>query len=147
MPTIANATVVGHLYAPPELKEGEKGKWCRIRFWTSDKVKGKEDKQFTSWGGVVSGPQAEWIARDGRKGTLVYVSGSIRLDKFTKSDGSESHSVEFTRISECRSLEAKDAKDDKPAAQSEPRPARPAAPAGGGSGSDEPPFMRRGEWE
>ena len=30
-----------------------------------------------------------------------------------------------------------------------PNPARPSAPAdiGGGSGGDEPPFMRRGEWE
>lgn len=127
MPTLATATVIGHLYSPVELKEGERGKWCRIRLWTSDKVKGQDEKKFTSWGGIVSGPQAEWIARDGKKGTLVCVSGSVRLDKFTKKDGAESYSIEFTRISECRSLEGRE--EQQAAAAPEPRPSRPAAPA------------------
>jgi hypothetical protein len=70
----------------------------------------------------------------------------VRLDKYTKSDGSESYSIEFTRINECRSL---DGRDDAPARQpaAESKPARPAPPTGGGSGDDEPPFMRRQEIE
>lgn len=146
MPTLATATVIGHLYGPPELKDGERNKWCRIRFWTSDRIKGQDEKKFTSWGGLVSGPQAEWIARDGKKGTLICVSGTIRLDKYTKSDGAESYSIEFTRISECRSLEGREERE-KAASALVSQPAPAPAPAGGSSGDDEPPFMRRGEWE
>lgn len=105
MPTIATASVVGHLYGPVELKSNDKGKWCLVRFWSSDKVKGEEEKKFTSWGGIVSGPQAEWLAKDAKKGSLIFVSGSIRLGSFTKQDGTESHSIEFTRINEARLLE------------------------------------------
>jgi single-stranded DNA-binding protein len=136
MPTIATACVIGHLYGQPELKENDRGKWCRIRFWTSDKVKGQDEKKFTSWGGMVSGPQAEWIARDGKKGTLVCVSGSIRLDKFAKADGTESYSIEFTRISECRVL---DRNEDAPEQQRPKQPAAQTKPAAAQS-DEEPPF-------
>ncbi len=108
MPTIATAAVVGHLYGPVELKKNDKGSWCLIRFWTNDKVKGEEEKKFTSWGGLVSGPQAEWLARDAKKGSPIFVCGSIRLGSFKKQDGTESHSIEFTRINEARLLERED---------------------------------------
>jgi single-stranded DNA-binding protein len=145
MPTLATATVIGHLYGPTELKDGTHGKWCRIRLWTSDKIKGQDEKKFTTWGGMVNGPQAEWIARDGKKGTLVCVTGTVRLDKYVKADKTESYSIEFTRISECRSLEGR---DEQKADTAAPAPARPSAPAAGGAGDDDsPPFMRRGEWE
>ncbi len=108
MPTIATASVVGHLYGPVELKKNDKGSWALVRFWTSDKIKGEEEKKFTSWGGLVSGPQAEWMARDAKKGSLVFVSGTIRLGSFKKADGTESHSIEFTRINEARLLERED---------------------------------------
>ena len=143
MPTIATATVIGHLYGPAEIKEGKHGKYARVRLWTSDKIKDQEEKQFTSWGGIVSGPQAEWLARDGIKGSLVFVSGTVRMDKFAKSDGTVSHSIEFVRVSECRVL---DAKKSEPQAD-RPAPSRPAqAPAAGGSGDDEPPFARHEDW-
>lgn len=148
MPTVASASAVGHLYATPEIKENERGKWCRIRFWTSDKVKGQDEKKFTSWGGMVSGPQAEWIAKDGKKGTMVFVSGSIRLDTFKKNDGTESHTIEFTRITECRVLDRQE--EGEQAEAPAPAPRRPAAPAPSGGGGDDdssPPFMRRCEWE
>lgn len=137
MPTVANGVVIGHLYAPPELKQGERGPYCRVRFWTSDKVKGQEEKKFTAWGGVVSGPQAEWLARDGKRGSLVMVAGTIRLDEFTKKDGSKSHSIEFTRISEARLL---DRREEAPAVDGEDVPSGPATPAAAKPLDDEPPF-------
>lgn len=136
MPCIATAQVVGHLYGPPELKSNDKGKYCRVRLWTNDKIKGQDEKKFTSWGGLVSGPQAEWICRDGKKGTMVFISGTIRLDTFKKQDGTESHSIEFTRVNECRSLEGR---EDKEAAVPQP-PARPSAPVAAAASSEEPPF-------
>lgn len=135
MPTIATATVIGHLYGPAELKTNERGSYCRIRFWTSDKVKGQDEKKFTSWGGVVNGPQAEWMARDARKGALVAVSGTIRLDKFKKTDGTESYSIEFTRISEARVLE----REGKPV-DGEDVPSGPAPSQGASASDDQPPF-------
>jgi single-stranded DNA-binding protein len=105
MPTITSCTVIGHAYGPCELKEREGKKYCQIRLWTSYKVKGQEEKQFTSWSGFVNGPQAEWLARDCKKGSLVCVSGSVRLAKFTKQDGTESHTVEFTRVADARCLD------------------------------------------
>ncbi len=139
MPTIATASVVGHLNGPPELKANDRGPWCRIRFWTSDKVKGQDEKKFTTWGGMLGGPQAEWMCRDGKKGSMVFVSGTVRLDKYTKQDGTESYSIEFTRINEARVLDRE--KEDgapqaaAPAPRAAARPAPAAAPA-----DDEPPF-------
>ena len=130
MPTIATASVVGHLNSPPELKTNDRGPWCRIRFWTSDKVRGEEEKKFTTWGGMVGGPQAEWLCRDGKKGSLVFVSGTVRLDKYTKQDGKESYSIEFTRINEARVLDREKAEDAAPApAPRAPAKAAPAEPA------------------
>lgn len=158
MPTIANASVVGHLYGPVELKKNDKGSWALVRFWTNDKLKGEEEKKFTSWGGLVSGPQAEWLARDAKKGSLIFVSGSIRLGSFKKQDGTESHSIEFTRIADARLLE----REDKPeSADPQPQtaahqPTQRSAPRVnvnmGGSKApmppgDEPPFAPRGEWD
>lgn len=140
MPTASNATVVGHLYGPVELKQNDKGKWALVRFWTSDKIKGQEEKAFTSWGGIVSGLEAEWLARDAKKGSLVLVSGAVRLGSFKKQDGTESHSIEFTRISQCRLLE----REDKPAsADTAAAPAQrvaPSKPAAAPMSDDEPPF-------
>lgn len=147
MPTVATASVVGHLYAPPEIKQNDKGPYALIRFWTKDrfKVKGQEESRFTSWEGFVNGPQAEWL-KDGKKGSLVFASGSIRLDSFTKSDGTASHRIAFTRISECRLLE----RDDAPAGDATPRQAAPTPikPSTGGSmaAADDVPFMRLSEW-
>jgi single-stranded DNA-binding protein len=99
MPTKAIATVTGHAYGPTELKTRSDGsKYCQVRFWTSDKPKKDAEKEFTSWSGFASGIEAEWLARDLKKGSLVQVSGSVRMAKFAKADGTTSHQIEFTRI-------------------------------------------------
>jgi len=134
MPTIATCSVVGHSYGPVELKQNDKGKYAQVRFWTSDKVKGQEEKKFTSWEGFVSGPQAEWLAKDCKKGSPLFVQGTIRLGSWKKEDGTESYRIEFTRINECRLLEREDAAMDQSA-----RPA-PRTPAPAVAAVDETPF-------
>lgn len=145
MPTIATASVVGHLYGPVELKQNDNGHWALVRFWTNDKIKGEAEKKFTSWGGLVSGRQAEWLAKDAKKGSLIFVSGTVRLGSFKKTDGTESHSIEFTRINEARLLEREDGPDApstvEPVKRAEPKVnvqmSKPTAPVGA---SEEPPF-------
>jgi single-stranded DNA-binding protein len=129
MPSIATASVVGHLYRKPEIKTTNNGASCLISFWTADKVKGEETKQFTSWSGWVNGPQAEWLAT-AEKGSPVFVSGTIRYETRKDKDGKEHHGIAFTRINECRCLdERKDARDENRAVTVKPSKRDPVPPA------------------
>lgn len=137
MPTLASCTVIGHLYGQPEPIEGQARPGASFRFWTSDKVKGKEDKVFTSYRGAVWGEQSKWLIRDGKKGSLVAVTGTFRLDSFEKSDGTIGHAIEI-RASEARIL---DREHDQHGAEAAQRPApRPAPTQARDPGQDEAPF-------
>jgi single-stranded DNA-binding protein len=150
MPTMASGTVIGHLYREPKSGATKDGKtWARFSLWTSDRVKptgGDEyEKKFSSWGGICNGPQADWLIRDGKKGSLVAVTGTIRIDSHTDDKGKVHATGEFVRVQEIRVLDARD--DDKAEPTAAPAPKRPAAPAGGSNPDEEPPFMSKGEWE
>lgn len=134
MPTIATCSVVGHSYGPVELKKNDRGSYAQVRFWTNDKVKGQDEKKFTAWEGFVSGPQAEWLAKDCIKGSLLFVSGTIRLSSWKNKDGVESHRIEFTRINECRLLERAD--EGGMAETGSPARAAPIKPAAAGATDD-----------
>lgn len=125
MPSVSSCAVVGHLYAPPEIKQNDRGAYCQVRFWTKDKVKGEAEAVFTSWAGFVNGPQAEWL-RGGVKGSPIFVSGSVRLAKFAKADGTVSHTIEFTRVSEARLLERQEDGQQERPANAAPRATKPA---------------------
>lgn len=103
MPTIATCTVLGHLTADAESIPGERI-GCRFRFWTSDKDRNGE-KKFTHFRAAIWGPQAEWMLRDGKKGSVVFVSGSFRLESFEGKNG-KSNNIEI-RASEARVVESK----------------------------------------
>jgi single-stranded DNA-binding protein len=134
MPQFSNCTVVGHLYAKPEIKQNDKGAYCQIRFWTKDKVSGQQEAKFTSWSAWVHGKPAEWLA-SAEKGSPVWVSGSIRLDAFKKNDGTESHTITFTRVLDARMVErADDGQQEKPAVKTTYKPAAQAVD------DSEPPF-------
>jgi len=141
MPTLASATVICHLYREPVTGKSADGKtWTILNGWTSDKIKVKGSpeavKKFTSFEGFVNGPQADWLARDGKKGSMVAVSGTFYAEA-TEKDGKHSCRVVFTRITECRILDGeREAKEDA-AADIAPAPRRPASPA---VTEDEPPF-------
>ena len=116
MPTLASATAIIHLYRPPTSGSEDGKTWAMFNGWTSDKVKpeggGDAEKKFTSFKGFVNGPQAEWLARDGVKGSMVAVTGTIRVDTHTK-DNKTSAFIEFTRVTECRILDSE--REDQPA--------------------------------
>jgi single-stranded DNA-binding protein len=116
IPTLSPCAVIGHLYAKPEIKQNDKGAYCQIRFWTKDKLKANEEAKFTSWSAWVHGKPAEWLAA-GEKGSPVWVSGSIRLDTYKRSDGVESHTIAFTRVTDARLVERQeDGQPEKPVA-------------------------------
>jgi single-stranded DNA-binding protein len=145
MPTLLQVTAVAHAYGPVELKTNTQGKqYAQLRAWVSENTgkkdaDGKPEKKFTSLSAFVNGKEAEWLAQSCRKGSLVMISGTARLDSFKKQDGTDSHSILISRVATCRVL-------DKDEAEQVQRPAAPApsAPIGGGAGadmgSDEPPF-------
>jgi hypothetical protein len=90
MPTLANATVVMHLYDAPR-SGGEPGKqWAKFKGFTCDKVKsqdGERKMQFSVWEGFVRGIHAEWLIKDAKKGSAVCVTGTIRITSFTNKEG------------------------------------------------------------
>lgn len=120
MPTIATASPIGHAYGPADKIEKDGKTYAKVRFWTKDKIRGQEEPEFTSWSALVAGPPAEWLIRDCRKGSLVTVSGTIRLAKWTNKDGKETHTLEFTRVTEARVL---DAREEQPAETNKDEPA------------------------
>jgi len=148
MPTIASACVIGHLYREPssgDMKDGKK--WARFNLWTSDKIKpqggGDYEKKFSSWSGICNGPQAEWLIRDGKKGSLIAVTGTIRIDSHADKDGKIHSSGEFVRVQEIRVLDRDDAEDAKPvgtAAQAGPKKPTPTPTPTPADNSEEPPF-------
>jgi single-stranded DNA-binding protein len=143
MPTIATCTVIGHLYGPCEPKNDKEGKaYTQVRLWTKDKPGKGAEPEFTSWSGFVRGPQAEWLIRDSRKNALVSVSGTIRLAKFTKQDGTVSHNIEFTRVHEVHVLERREQEQEQEQPPQERPARRPATPGAAASVADEdsPPF-------
>ncbi len=154
MPTIASATIIGHLYREAKAGSHDGKPWARFSLWTQDRIKpqggGEPEKKFSSWGGICNGPQAEWLTRDGKKGSLVAVTGTIRIDSHADKDGKIHSSGEFTRVQEIRVLD----RDDAPEATAAPTPRVPAkhAPSGGGSSrseldTGEPPFNRHWDHE
>lgn len=145
MPTIASCTVVGHLYEPPKPIGSGDRQGASFRFYTSDRVKGPDGeyaKEFTSHSAAVWGKEAEWLIRDGVKGSLVAVTGSFRVRKWEK-DGKHGAGTDIQAQS-ARILDRKEEGEEAHAAPPAPRRPAPSAPAGGGGyGTDsEPPFMR-----
>jgi single-stranded DNA-binding protein len=126
MPTYAHATIVAHLSKDPEAKIGSNGKpYVQVVAWTKDRDWRDKDKTlFTTWRGMLSGPQAEWLARDGKKKSLVVMSGTVRVDMYMPADGEPRAAIEFTRLEECRVLDRQDDGEQAAAAPVERR-ARP----------------------
>lgn len=134
MPTIANVTVIGHAYGPPKTGETNGKPWCALNFYTVDKVKGEEEKKFTSWSGFVNGPQADWL-KDIQKGDMVIVTGTIRAE-LSEREGKAHARISFTRIHDARKVES-----DYPKQAKKPVAMTPAPNLSAKSDEDsEPPF-------
>jgi single-stranded DNA-binding protein len=110
--------------------------------WTSENTGKKDDagknvKAFTSVSAFVNGLEAEWLAKSVKKGSLVFVTGTGRIDKFTKQDGTDSHSILISRVGTARCL------DEKEDASAQTKPAE-TAPGTRSTAAEEdsPPFSR-----
>ena len=102
MSSLNKATIIGHLGADPEVKSFQNGgRIANLRVATSENWKDKatgERKERTEWHTVT-------ISNDGlivvvekylRKGSKVYLEGSLRTRKWQDRDGNDRYSTEIT---------------------------------------------------
>lgn len=104
--------LIGHLGADPALKELDNGNHvCNFRLATSESWKDKQSgdrKERTEWHSVVIYGRLAEIANDyARKGTLVYLEGTLRTRKWKDKDGADRYSTEIV-VSELQILTPKD---------------------------------------
>jgi single-strand DNA-binding protein len=111
--------LIGNLGADPEARHLPSGDMvCNLRLATSEQWKDKatgERKEATEWHRVsVFGKTAEVAAEYLKKGSTVYIEGSIRTRKWTDKDGKDQYSTEI-RADRMQMLGGK--ASDKPAAR------------------------------
>jgi single-strand DNA-binding protein len=150
-----NIQVIGYLGRDPEMRTFPSGdRVANFTVATTEKWKDKqtgEPKEATEWHRVVAnGRLAEIVGEYLRKGSLVYVDGSIRTRKYIDKDGVERQIAEI-RCDQMRMLggtTSRGGRDDDGSAedyrapQGQSRAPAPAAqtrskPAGGSTGFDD----------
>ena len=145
MASVNKVIIVGNLGADPESRFAPSGDAiCNIRVATSEAWKDRqtgERKEATEWHRInFYGKLAEIAGQYLRKGSQVYIEGSLRTRKWTDKDGQEKYSTEI-RADEMKML------GGKPEGQQQAAPQRQAprqAPQQAGSMDmdDDIPFMR-----
>lgn len=100
MASVNKVILVGNLGRDPETRTFPSGdQVCNVTIATTDKWKDKqtgEPKEHTEWHRLVfNGRLAEIAAQYLRKGSQIYVEGSIRTRKYTDKDGVEKYSTEI----------------------------------------------------
>ena len=146
MASVNKVIIVGNLGRDPEQRTFPSGdQVANVTIATTDKWKDKqtgEMKEATEWHRVAfNGRLAEIAGQYLRKGSQVYVEGSLRTRKWTDQSGVEKYSTEI-RADSLQMLGARqDAAAPAPAARPAPPPQRQApapAPRGyTGSGFDD----------
>jgi len=93
MASLNKVILVGNLGRDPELKSTSSGsKVLEVNIATTERYRDKNgnDQEQTDWHRVVMWQQkAEYIARNSRKGSSLYVEGKLRYRKYTDKDGNE----------------------------------------------------------
>ncbi len=100
MASVNKVIIVGNLGRDPEMRSFPSGdQVANVTIATTDKWKDKqtgEAKEHTEWHRVVfNGRLAEIVGQYLRKGSQVYVEGSLRTRKWTDKDGVEKYSTEI----------------------------------------------------
>ena len=151
MASVNKVIIVGNLGKDPETRTFPSGgRVCNVTIATSERWKDKntgEMKELTEWHRVVFNDRLAEIAGEYlRKGSQVYVEGSIRTRKYTDKDGVEKYATEI-RADEMKMLGKREgmggpAGDDDGGYDNAPRrsapPARAPAAGGGGGGAARP---------
>ncbi|MDP3619633.1 MAG: single-stranded DNA-binding protein [Ramlibacter sp.] len=145
MASINKVIIVGNLGRDPEMRSFPSGdQVANVTIATTDKWKDKqtgEPKEATEWHRVVfNGRLAEIVGQYLKKGSQVYVEGSLRTRKWTDKDGIEKFTTEI-RADNMQMLGGRQgmgspaSSGDDDGGGYEPRRApasRPPAPQGGG---------------
>lgn len=100
MASVNKVLLVGNLGREPETRTfANGGQVCNIRIATTDRWKDKqsgEQREHTEWHAVVFNDRlAEIASQYLRKGSQVYIEGSLRTRKWTDKDGNERYSTEI----------------------------------------------------
>ncbi len=100
MASVNKVIIVGNLGRDPEMRSFPSGdQIANVTIATTDKWKDKQSgemKEATEWHRVVfNGRLAEIVGQYLRKGSQVYVEGSLRTRKWTDKDGAEKYTTEI----------------------------------------------------
>jgi len=100
MASVNKVTIVGNLGKDPEMRSFPSGdQVANVTIATTDKWKDKQSgemKEATEWHRVVfNGRLAEIVGQYLRKGSQVYVEGSLRTRKWTDQSGVEKYTTEI----------------------------------------------------
>jgi len=130
MSSVNKVILVGHLGRDPEVRTTQDGTMVvSFSIATSEKYKDKQSneyKQTTEWHNIsVFGKAAEFCDKYLKKGSLVYVEGSIRSNKWTDKDGIQRTGVQI-RATEVTALGSRSGNDQVESAPqvAKPMPAR-----------------------
>lgn len=146
MASVNKVIIVGNLGADPESRFAPSGDAiCNIRVATSEAWKDRqtgERKEATEWHRInFYGKLAEIAGQYLRKGSQVYIEGSLRTRKWTDKDGQEKYSTEI-RADEMKMLGGKPEGQQQaaPQRQAPQQQAKPADSGGFGDFDSEIPF-------
>lgn len=147
MASVNKVILLGNLGKDPEVRYAASGDaMCNITLATTDTWKDKttgEKKEATEWHRVAFfGKLAEIAGQYLKKGSQVYVEGSLRTRKWTDKEGQERYTTEI-RADEMKMLGSKTGSSDAaPGATPGPQPQRQAAPQARADdfGDDDIPF-------
>ena len=153
MASINKVILVGNLGADPETRYMPNGDAvANIRLATTESWKDKasgEKKEITEWHRVVFYRKlAEIAGQYLRKGSQVYIEGSLRTRKWQDKDGKDQYTTEI-RANEMKMLGSRQDGDSAPRQQSapqQPRTQQSGSSQGGFGdfGDDDVPFLRHG---
>ena len=140
MASVNKIIIVGNLGRDPEMRTFPSGdQVANVTIATTDKWKDKQSgemREATEWHRVVfNGRLAEIVGQYLRKGSQVYVEGSLRTRKWTDQSGVEKYSTEI-RADQMQMLGGRP-EGAAPAPAPRPAPAPPPAQRSAGSGFDD----------
>ena len=146
MASVNKVILIGNLGADPESRFAPSGDAiCNIRLATTETWRDKntgERREATEWHRVAFfGKLAEIAGQYLRKGSQVYIEGSLRTRKWTDKDGQEKYSTEI-RADEMKMLGGKPEGQQQaaPQRQAPQQQAKPADSGGFGDFDDDIPF-------
>ena len=128
MASVNRVTLIGNLGADPESRFTASGEAvCNIRLATTETWKDKgtgERREATEWHRInFFGKLAEIAGQYLRKGSQVYIEGSLRTRKWQDKDGKDQYTTEI-RADEMKMLGGRQDGDSTPRQQSAPQQSR-----------------------